>query len=276
MSKHTQTVAGPRLSIKHQNGANGAEGKPSLLLLHGAWHSSWVWENWLSLFAARGWDAYTLDLRGHGASEGSYRETRIIDHLEDLRRAIDTFESTPVLVGHSLGGLLIQHLVAEQTFPAAVLLAPIPGRYPVGVMVRFGRRHPFVLCKANLRRDLIHLVGTPALTREALFTPATPEETVKACHERLIGASPTLFRDMTLTAPPTPLGDTPTLVLAPDEDRFFTPQMQRRLAARIGADYREISGCGHDMPLDRPWRHAAQMLLDWLSDVVAPGQRGGG
>jgi pimeloyl-ACP methyl ester carboxylesterase len=266
MSEDAQTAAPPRLAIKHQT---GTEGGPPVLLLHGAWHASWVWENWLSLFAARGWDAYVLDLRGHGASEGSYREARLTDYLADVRGAIDTFERTPVLVGHSLGGLLIQHLVAEQTFPAAVLLAPIPGRYPVGAMVRFGRRHPLVMFKANLRRDLIHLVGTPALTRETLFTPDTPEETVQACHERLIGASPALFRDMTLTAPPSPLGDTPTLVVAPGEDRFFTPQMQRRLAKRMGADFREISGCGHDVPLDRPWRQAAQTLVQWLSDVIA-------
>ena len=114
MSEDAQTAAPPRLAIKHQN---GTEGGPPVLLLHGAWHASWVWENWLSLFAARGWDACVLDLRGHGASEGSYREARLTDYLADVRGAIDTFERTPVLVGHSLGGLLIQHLVAEQPFP---------------------------------------------------------------------------------------------------------------------------------------------------------------
>src|SRR2546423_7406787 len=122
---------------------------------------------------------------------------------------------TPVLVGHSLGGLLIQHLLAGWRLPAAVMLAPIPGRYPPGIILRNSIRHPWAMTKATIRNDLAALVATPKLAREALFTPQTPAEVVSRCHMQLTGAWPGLFREMVATAPPEPMRGTPTLLLAP-------------------------------------------------------------
>jgi pimeloyl-ACP methyl ester carboxylesterase len=169
------------------------------------------------------------------------------------------------LVGHSLGGLLIQHLLADRRLPAAVLLAPIPGRYPARIILRNALRHPRTMTKATVRSDLAALVATPELVREVLFTPQTPADVVARCQVRLTGAWPGLFREMVATAPPQPLPGTPTLLLAPERDSSFTVDMQRKLAEKLAAEFRTIRRAGHNLPLDSPWRVAAQTTLDFLA-----------
>jgi pimeloyl-ACP methyl ester carboxylesterase len=44
-----------------------------ILFVHGAWHGAWCWENFLPYFADRGYGAYAVSLRGHGASQGRDR-----------------------------------------------------------------------------------------------------------------------------------------------------------------------------------------------------------
>lgn len=241
------------------------------LFIHGAWHGPWTWEQWLPLFSERGYAATAVTLRGHDPTRPDYRGVRLADYEADLIREIDRLEAPPILIGHSLGGLLVQRLIATRRFPAAVLLASIPGRYPPSVIARNTMRHPLAMARSSIRGDLKPLVETPELARSTLFTEATPAETVARSHARLTGAWPGLFREMVRTAPPRPLPGTPTLVLAPSHDRNFTVAMQRRLSARLGADFAELEGSGHDAPLDTCWRETARLTLDWL-ERHAPGR----
>jgi pimeloyl-ACP methyl ester carboxylesterase len=150
------------------------------------------------------------------------------------------------------------------SYPAGILIVPIPGRYPAQVIGRLALRHPLVMARANMSRDLEGLVATPELVRETLFTDATPDDTVGACHGRLTGASPALFREMVQGRPNTPKPGTPIAVIAPREDASFTPEMQERLAERLSAEYFEVEGTGHDVPLDRAAPSVIRLILSWL------------
>jgi pimeloyl-ACP methyl ester carboxylesterase len=241
------------------------EHKQPVLFIHGAWHGPWTWEEWIPLFRDEGYPAQAVTLRGHGPGEKGYRGIGLEDYRRDLEALIERLPQRPVLVGHSLGGLLIQHLLADRRLPAAVLLAPVPGRYPAGIILRNSLRHPWAVTQSTVRNDLAALVATPELVREFLFTPHTRADVVARCQARLTGAWPGLFREMVATAPPAPLAGTPTLLLAPEQDSSFTVDMQRRLAEKLGAEFRTIRSAGHNLPLDSPWRVAAQAALDFLA-----------
>jgi pimeloyl-ACP methyl ester carboxylesterase len=262
MKRRARTDTPPRLRVFF-HGENGA-GSTRVLFIHGAWHASWTWENWLPLFSSRGYSPIAVDLRGHGASEGSYRDACLRDYVDDVARVVEDLDERPIVVGHSLGGLVVQHLIAGETFPAAVLVASIPGRYPPQVMLRFGLRHPLIMAQANLQRDLGALVKTADLVRESLFTEQTPEDVVVSCQSRLTGAAPALFREMVQSAPDPPRPGTPTLVIGAGKDPSFTVRLQRRLADRLGADFAEVEGSGHDVPLDLYWLEAAHLVIEWL------------
>ena len=105
-----------------------------LLFVHGAWHGAWCWEDhFLPYFAQHGYTSHAVDLRGHGKSEGGdrLRGTSISHYVSDLAQIIGKLERPPVLIGHSLGGLVVQKYLEKHQAPAAVLLASVP---PGGVL----------------------------------------------------------------------------------------------------------------------------------------------
>jgi len=240
--------------------------RPPVLFVHGMWHAAWAWENWMSYFAQHGYSCHAVDLRGHGDSEGDWRTARLADHLDDVRRAIAALAEPPVLVGHSLGGRLVLQLLAEATHPAAILVASVPGRYPLRVAAREAARAPVVTAASLLRGDLRPYVQTPSRVRRALFTGDTSPAVVRETHARLTGASPRLVRQMLMSRPPPPVPGTPTLVIAGGRDPLFGGRVQVRLAKRLDATYAQVDNSGHDIALDGPWRHGARAAVGWLDE----------
>ncbi len=109
--------------------------KPPLLFLHGAFSGAWVWaEHVLGFMADRGYAAYALSFRGHGRSEGRGDLDRhgLADYADDVRTAIRSIGGRPpVLVGHSMGGLVAQRCLGQEQLAGVALMAPVP---PEGVM----------------------------------------------------------------------------------------------------------------------------------------------
>ncbi|MCV7174205.1 alpha/beta fold hydrolase [Mycolicibacterium sphagni] len=108
-------------------------GPPLLFIhgvIHGAGHGAWWDEHVLDFFAANGFHAVALSLRGHGNSPTDKRLHRcsIADYLDDVISVAESLEGAPVVVGHSLAGLIVQKYLETQAAPAGVLLASVPPR----------------------------------------------------------------------------------------------------------------------------------------------------
>src|SRR5690349_19995251 len=104
-----------------------------VLFVHGGWHGAWCWdEHYLGYFAERGFPAYALSFRNHGKSlsAGAVRWLRGSDYVADLRQIVGDIVRqsgrAPVLVGHSMGGYVMQRYLERWQAPAAVLLASLP------------------------------------------------------------------------------------------------------------------------------------------------------
>jgi pimeloyl-ACP methyl ester carboxylesterase len=109
---------------------------PAVVFLHGGGQTRRSWGRAAAAVAGRGWQAITVDLRGHGESDwsidGDYRVTSFAgDVLEVLR----LLPPRPVLVGASLGGFAAM-LLAGELSPAAVravvLVDIVPNMDPSG------------------------------------------------------------------------------------------------------------------------------------------------
>ena len=61
-----------------------------LLFVHSSGHGSWMWKNFLSYFAERGYDAWALNLRGHHLSDpvADWNEVGVAEYLEDIGKAV--------------------------------------------------------------------------------------------------------------------------------------------------------------------------------------------
>jgi pimeloyl-ACP methyl ester carboxylesterase len=145
-----------------------------ILFVHGAWHAAWCWENFLPYFADRGYAAYAVSLRGHGASagrEGIRWHSAAQDYVADVAQVIQTLPQPPILVGHSMGGYVVQKYLETQQAAAGVLLASVPVSGLCGFAVRFGWRHPWTFLKSQLWLNPWLLIETAELAQEAFFHP---------------------------------------------------------------------------------------------------------
>src|SRR5579863_3454074 len=126
---------------------------PPLVFVHGAWHGAWCWEDrFLDYFADLGFACYALNLRGHGASKGAkdVRFCRVRHFVEDLTEAIASIGAQPILIGHSLGGFVVQKYLENNSAHLGILLASIPPRGGFRMMKRLVRERPLDVLRANL------------------------------------------------------------------------------------------------------------------------------
>ncbi len=77
------------------------------LLVHGAWHAAWCWEQVVPRIGARGHSARAIDLPGHGADPKPPGGVTWDDYMERMGEVIEAAPEPPILVGHSLGGAVI-------------------------------------------------------------------------------------------------------------------------------------------------------------------------
>ena len=153
-----------------------------LLFVHGAWHGAWCWdEHVLGHVAGLGWDAHAVSLRGHGGSSGGdrLRWHRIKDYVVDVGQVVADLGPDTVLVGHSMGGLVVQKYLELYPAPAAALLASVPPRGVLPLTLRVARRHPALFARANATMSLAPLVSTSDLVREPFFSPDMPDDLVR-------------------------------------------------------------------------------------------------
>lgn len=109
---------------------------PAVVLLHGGGQTRHSWGGTADAVADAGWQALSLDARGHGESEWSSKgDYRLTAFAGDVQRALALTPEPPVLVGASLGGLTSILLVGElapRSVSGVVLVDIIPEMEPAG------------------------------------------------------------------------------------------------------------------------------------------------
>jgi pimeloyl-ACP methyl ester carboxylesterase len=238
----------------------------AILLVHGAWHGPWCWEEFAGYLGGRGHDVRTVRLRGHDQRPGRIWH-RIRGYVDDVADAVTGFPEAPVLVGHSMGGFVVQKYLERHRAAAGVLLASVPPGGAAGITARVAVRHPLLFAKANGLLSLRPLIGSPALIRALFFTADTPQSIVDACGARLQDESYLAYLDMLALALPRPrrVAD-PMLVLGAERDGLITVDEVRRTARAYRTEAEIFAGTGHDMMLDVGWERVADRVDRWIRD----------
>ena len=246
------------------------ERKSPILFVHGAWHAAWCWENFLPYFADRGYAAYAVSLRGHGASEGRDGlrwHSAAYDYVADIVQVIQMMPQPPILVGHSMGGYVVQKYLETHQTAAGVLLASLPVSGLFGFAVRYGLRHPLSLLKSQLLLNNWCLIETPELAQEAFFSPDMSAAEVERHFSRLQPESfRVTFEMMLLNLPRPDRVKTSMLVLAAANDRVFSVTEEQATANAYGTEVVVFPDMAHDMMLEPSWQQVADRILGWLRE----------
>ncbi|HZQ30534.1 MAG TPA: alpha/beta hydrolase [Mycobacterium sp.] len=240
-----------------------------LLFVHGAWHGAWCWDEYfLSYFADKGYRAVALSLRGHGNSPTPkpVRWCSIADYVDDAVSVADSLPLPPVVIGHSMGGFIVQKYLESHGAPAGVLVASVPARGARGFLLRLFRRDFRRTMSATLTGDSLQIFNTPERARRYFFSADVPEPDVVRHTARLGPESQRLTIDATALRLPRPKRiATPLLVLGGEQDACFTTKEIHATARAYGTEAEIFPDMGHDMMLEPGWQTVADRIDAWLT-----------
>jgi pimeloyl-ACP methyl ester carboxylesterase len=237
-----------------------------MLLVHGTWHGPWCWNDFAQRLSVSGHDVHTVQLRGHDGRPGRLGY-RLGDYVEDVERAAAQFEEPPIIVGHSLGGLLVQKHLEQHVAAGVVLMASIPPGGALPAVLRFARRHPLVVLKVNLLLSLLPFTRPAGLVRELYFSPDTPQQIVDDCMEHLQNDSYPMFLSVLRLRWRPPRVPTPVLILGAEHDGLFTTDEVERTARAYDTVAQVFPGMGHDLMLDTGWENVADRVGAWVREI---------
>lgn len=247
--------------------------KTPLLFVHGAWHGAWCWDQgFLEYCAERGFSAHALSLRGHGSSDGRerLRTTRISDYVDDVKTVAAKLDHTPIIIGHSMGGAIVQQYLESEAAVAGVLMASVPVSGVFASLARTHLRHPLLSLKMHFTLSVYPIVKNMDIAREMFFSKDIPREKLQRFHALLQDESYCAFLDMLiLNLPKSARVSVPMLVLGAEDDNLFRPNEVRATAAAYGTEAIMFPNMAHDMMLEPGWRAVADEILDWASCISA-------
>ncbi len=255
--------------------------KPQILFIHGMWGTPKVWESFAPRFEAAGCETSAVTLRHHDrlitepAPDG-LGTTSLLDYVDDVVATVNDMQVAPVLIGHSMGGLIAQ-LVAARTDNVAAVIALTPAP-PAGV---------FALKASTMK-----------LFRKILFTPkfwkkptrlawedayqgvyhGLPEAEARAHYADMVWESgratfEIAFWTMDKTKAAKLDRDNikcPVLIMSGAKDRTVNVSVVRASAKKYKGDnvskveYVELSEHTHWLLGEPGWEKVADRCLDWL------------
>jgi pimeloyl-ACP methyl ester carboxylesterase len=244
--------------------------KTPLLFQHGAWHGAWCWQYWMDYFGSLGYETHAISLPGHGKSPLRKKHINFYtfkDYVDVLAEQIETISPKPVVVGHSLGGAVLQKYLETRQLPGAVLLSTLPSRGILPMALRLMRRHPIHILSGLLTLDLYQWVKTPELA-QALFLNKNTAVDVIAFQRQLVSES--IMNAIALLFPFAKVNPnrSPMLLLSAQNDAVFTRGEEDVTAKKYGVKNNIIQGQPHDLMLESAWQQVADFIDSWITKEI--------
>jgi pimeloyl-ACP methyl ester carboxylesterase len=240
--------------------------KTPLLFQHGAWHGAWCWQLWTDYFVSLGYEIHTISLPAHGTSSCKKSHINFYtfkDYVETLTSQVEAISPRPVVIGHSLGGAILQKYLENHQLPGAVLLATLPSRGMLPMAIRLLQNHPIPTLIGMLSLNLYDWKKTPQLAQD-LFLNSKTEIDVMAFQKQLIRETINVFPILFSFAKVNPMRS-PVLVIAGEKDAIFTVNEEKTTAEKYGAKSVVISGQAHNLMMESAWKQVADVIDNWIA-----------
>lgn len=240
--------------------------RPPILFVHGTFSRSALFAPWVRYFEAAGFECHAPSLPGREPSDpDALRRLGMGDLLDALLALREAMPAPPIVIGHSMGGLLGQQLAATSPCAALVCVASAPP----GVLWAQPRALPHL---ARLLPAI--LAGRPLLPSErtlraVVFNDLSEGEQRDLIPE-LVPDSGRAFRSLILGLSRVARDDVrcPVLCVSGGADRNVSGRISRSIAARYDAEHHVFPGRGHWLIAESAVADIAPMVLGWLRRAV--------
>jgi pimeloyl-ACP methyl ester carboxylesterase len=260
-----------------------ASGKTPVMFIHGLWLLPSSWDNWAKVFEEAGYTALTPgwpddpetvgEAKQHPEAFARKTVGQVADHFEDVSRKLD---GTPVVIGHSFGGLLAQILAGRAVAKATVAIDPAPfrGVLPLPVSA-LKAASPALGNPANRHRAV-------PLTYEQFryaFANAVGEDEAKALYDtycvpasgapifQAAAANLNPWTEVKVKSKNPDRG--PLLIISGEQDHTVPPAIanasyKKQKRNKGVTEIKEVAGRGHSLTIDHGWREVADTALAFV------------
>lgn len=253
--------------------------KPTVIFITGAFVSHACWDEWVDYFESKGFNAIApawpykdgtakalRDRQPNDTNLATLTLTELINHYATIAKNLS---EKPIIIGHSLGGLITQILVNRNLAAFGVAIHPVP---PMGIIpyeFKFLRSTWKVLgLFSSLKKT--YLMSFKDFQRA--FVNGMPYEVQKTTYEKLaIPESKTAARDGLTSAAAVDFNKqhVPLLITSGSEDNLIPPHLINRNYEKYKKndsvlEYREVDGRNHNILGQPTWKQDADYILSWL------------
>jgi pimeloyl-ACP methyl ester carboxylesterase len=248
----------------------------TIVFIHGLFMNPKSWRDWVKYFEAKGYQCHTPAYPFHEGEPGTLRQNinprlgklKLGEVAEPLAKFIDTLPEKPILIGHSMGGLLVQKLISIDKGAMGVC---IDTAAPAGVVVL-----KWSFLKSNLP------VINP-LKGDSVFKPSVDWFHYAFCHTLPLDETQKIFDDLVvpesrniprtsskadgkidLKKPHEPL-----LFIAGELDRIIPSALNRKNFEAYKdegsiRDFKEFQGRTHFIVGQDNWEEVAGFVANWI------------
>ena len=266
--------------MAHQNTAPcaGPQKGQHLLMIHGMFSGAWCWDAYREFFERRGYCCHVPNLLHHDVDPKAapVRElgtTSLTDYVADLEALITGMPEPPIIMGHSMGGLLAQKLATKGLAKKLVLLTPAP---PGGINVL---KWSVIRSFSGLFKTW-HFWAKPYRLsfNAAVYAPMRllPPQDQKSIYEKLVWESGRVVSEVGLWfLDPTGASRVdetkvtcPVLIVSGSKDRMTPAAVMRKIYEKYHqvATYKEFDNHGHWIIGEQGWEEIADFICDWLTN----------
>jgi len=250
----------------------------SIVFIHGMYMTSLCWEHWIPHFQAKGFSCLAPNWPGRDQpiealrknhpdpQQGQLTLSRVLEHFADF---IQTLEEKPFLIGHSMGGLLVQLLMQRDLAVAGIAIDSAP---PMGVLttkwssIKSNWPHitPFVSQSSPIEMSFERF--------QYAFVNTLPLAEQRAAYERYVVPESRRVPRQSLTArvdfkkPHAPL-----LLIAGSDDNIIPASLVKSNYNRYKpspsiVEFKEFPGRTHFLIGQKNWEEIADYALAWLNE----------
>ncbi|MGA9047402.1 MAG: alpha/beta fold hydrolase [Dehalococcoidia bacterium] len=250
----------------------------TIVFIHGMYMTPLCWEHWMAFFQAKGYtclapawpgrDKTVEILRKPGLELGNLSLKAVVD---EVANSVKTLKEKPVLIGHSMGALVVQILLQQDIAAAGVAIDSAP---PLGVLTT---RWEF------LKSNWPHInpfvpQGQPVIMSferfQYCFVNSLPLEEQRAAYDRYVVPESRRVPAGSLTslaAIDFKKQHAPLLMIAGSNDHLIPASLNKtnfnkyKNPASI-VDFKEFAGRTHFIIGQSGWEEVAGYVAGWLSD----------
>ena len=248
----------------------------TVVFIHGLFLNNQSWAEWETFFKEKGYTIYAPTYPSHEGIPSELRKnapdslgyvtfTQVVNKMEAF---IETLPEKPIIVGHSMGGLVAQKLIEKDLAEAAIIISSAPPKGVITLKFSFaksnlGLLNPF---KGNSihypTKKWFHYAFTNTLTREesdSIFDEFVVPESRNIPRETLKKAAKIDFKKP----------HAPMLFISGKKDHIIPASLNKKNFKRYKdeksiREHKIFEGRDHFIAGEDGWKEVANYVYNWL------------